>query len=73
MNGVRDSPLRFGAFALGQQAGIWLRHFVPSPKFAPLRSDFRYPLAVRRHWSDNNRIMEEIIYASGCKNLGNTR
>ena len=22
---------------------------------------------------NNNRIMEEIIYASGCKNLGNTK
>jgi len=34
MSGIRNSPLanaRFGANALGQQAGIWLRAFSPHP------------------------------------------
>ncbi len=61
-----NSPLRFGAIALGQQASIWLRAFGTSLKFA-LRADFRYPQGVIKNVLKINR--RKILWLKDKENM----
>ena len=58
MCGVRNSPLRFDAFALGQQVDMWLR-----PNLA--KRDFTIPKPMRRILSRGNFKNHNIIVSYG--------